>query len=314
MSRRSHLAHASSIFAGLALALAACSNDSMTGGTGNPPNNITPLTRAEAQDVADEMRGEIGGVTTGLSLSAIMTPTFQVPVEATRVFQGPRAFSTHPDCPTFSEFPPTDLDHDRVPDDLTITFDSLKCTFGTAGRAVFTINGTIHIVDPSQTDKAFRIEFGQLQQKFVFQDSLFWLRRVDGVVQLLTSAAGFSATDSTTVGRESSRRPTAELAKKWNVSFVADAGGTFAPHMPLPSGDLTIAGSTQRTRGDDVKLFSVTTVTPLHFDSTCNADDRIVSGELDIVYTRASGTTTVNIKWDGCGVDPVVTVTPPATT
>jgi len=313
MSRRPHLAKASSLLAGLALAISACNSDSMTGG--NLPSNTTPLTQAEARDVADEMRGEVAGVTTGVSLSAVLTPTFQIPVEAIGVFQGPRAFSNPPDCPTFSEVPPTDLDHDGIPDDLTITFDSLKCTFaGLRDHAAFLINGTIHIVDPSQTDKAFRFEFGDLLHKFELQDTLFWSRRVDGVVQLLTSSAGFAATDSTTVARESSSRPSAELAKKWQVNFTAAAGETFAPHSPLPSGDLTIDGSTQRTRGTDVKEFSVTTATPLHFDATCVADDRIVSGELDIVYTRASGTTTINIKWNGCGVAPVVTVTPPPTT
>lgn len=313
MSHRSHLANASHVFAGLALALAACNSDSMTGGSGgNPPSNTTPLTQAEAQVVAEEMRGEVAGMTSGVSLTAILTPTFEIPVEAIRVFNGPRTF-THPvDCPTFSEFPPTDLDHDLIPDNLTITYDSLKCTFGNSvGHAVFKINGTTHIVDPSQTDKAIRLEFGGLLHKFEFQDTHFWLRRIDGVWQLLTSSSGFSASDSTTVRRESSEWPTSELAKKWHVSFVAATGETFSPHSPLPSGDITILGSTQRTRGTDVKIFSVTTVTPLHFDATCDADDRIVSGELNLVYTRAGGTTTVDIKWNGCGVDPIVTVTPP---
>jgi hypothetical protein len=312
MSRRTSLANASSIFAGLALALAACNSDSMTGG-GNPPGNSTPLTQAEARVVADEMRGEVAGLANGVSLAGMLAPQVEMPMEAIRVFQGPRSF-THPvDCPTLSEFPPTDLDHDLIPDNLTITYDSLKCTFGhSQGHAVFKINGTIHVVDPSQTDKAIRVEFGNLLHKFVVDD-LFWVRSVDGVWQLLTSSAGFSATDSTTVRRESSSRPVAELAKRWNVSFVAATGETFSPHSRLPSGDITILGSTRRTRGTDVKTFAVTTVTPLHFDAACDADDRIVSGELNVEYTRSGATTTVNIKWNGCGVDPVVTVTPPPT-
>jgi hypothetical protein len=313
MARRSSLANASSVCAGLALALAACNSDSMTDGAGNAPGNTTPLTQAEAQVVADEMRGEVSGMANGVSLAGMLAPQFEMPMEAIRVFPGPRTF-THPvDCPTLSEFPPTDLDHDLIPDNLTITFDSLKCTFGhTEGHAVFKINGTIHIVDPSQTDKAIRVEFGALQHKFTVEDTIFWLRRLDGPWQLLTSSAGFSATDSTTARRESSSRPVSELAKRWNVSFVAATGETFSPHSRLPSGDFTIRGSTKRTRGTDVKTFAVTTVAPLHFDAACDADDRIVSGELDVEYTRAGGTTTVNIKWNGCGVDPIVTVTPPA--
>lgn len=310
MSRRNHLAPASYLIAGLALTLAGCS-DSMGNG-GAPPQNTAPLTQAEAQAVAEEMRGEVAGMTNGVSLEDMMTPQAVVPVEASAVFSGPVAFSRPVDCPTFSEFPPTDADQDRIPDDLLITFDATKCTFeGARGHATFTINGTIHIVDPSQTDKAFRIEFGDLQHKFVVDDTLFWLRRVDGAFQILTSATGFSAIDSTTVGRESSHRPTAELKKQWSAEFTVAAGETFAVHRRLPTGDLTVDGSTERTRGTDTKVFAVETVTPLHFDAACVADDRIVSGELNVTYTREAGTTTVNIKWDGCGVDPVVTVTPP---
>lgn len=281
----------------------------MTDG-GRPPVNTTPLTEAEARVVAEEMRGEVKGVVDGMSLADMLTPQFQMPLEAVSVFVGPRAFTTPTDCPTFSEFPPADADQDFIPDDLTITYDPLKCVFEYPLRqAVFTIDGTIHIVDPSQTEKAIWVEFGALTHKLVVEDTDFWLRSLDGVVQLLTSASGFSATDSTTVRRESSSRPASELAKKWQVTFTADPGATFSPRSRLPSGDLAINGSTERTRGTDVKTFAVTTVTPLHFDATCDADDRIVSGELNIEYTRSGATATINIKWNGCGVEPTVTVT-----
>jgi hypothetical protein len=132
-------------------------------------------------------------------------------------------------------------------------------------------------------------------------------------VEVLASSTGFSAIDSTTVHWESSRWPTAELAKRWGINFTA-AEADFSLGRRLPSGDVTINGSTTRTRGDDVKSFAVETVTPLHFDATCDADDRITSGELNIVFVRAGNTTTVNIVWNGCGVDPTVTVTPPPPT
>lgn len=311
MRRKNHLAMASSMFAGLALALAACSSDSSTNET--PPVNSTPLTQEEANAVASEMRGEVTAATTGMSIEGMLNPTFIMP-GAMGAFDGPRAFSDPVDCPTLSEFPPTDADGDHIPDDLTITFALDKCTFSNPRRnAVFSISGTIHILDPSQTDKGIRVAFGSLEHKFTVQDSIFWLRNVDGPVEVLASSTGFSAIDSTTVHWESSRWPTAELAKRWGVNFTA-AEADFSLGRRLPSGDVTINGSTTRTRGDDVKSFTVETVTPLHFDATCDADDRITSGELNIVFVRAGNTTTVNIVWNGCGVDPTVTVTPPPTT
>ncbi len=310
MRRTNPLAIASTMFAGVALALAACSSDSST--NENPPVNSTPLTQEEASAVASEMRGEITAAAMGMTVEGMLNPAFVMP-GAMGAFEGPRAFSNPVDCPTLSEFPPTDADGDHVPDDLTITFSLDKCTFTNPRRgATFSISGTIHIVDPSQTDKGIRIELGSLEHKFTVQDSIFWLRNADGPVQILASSTGFDAIDSTTVHWESSRWPTAELAKKWSLNFTsAETGFSLSRH--LPSGDLTVNGSTTRTRGDNVKSFTVETVTPLHFDSTCEADDRITSGEVNIVFLRAGNTTTINIVWNGCGVDPTVTVTPPPT-
>lgn len=311
MRHKSHLALASSVFAGFALALAACSDSSSNQGT-NPPNT-TPLTQAEASAVADEMRGEVTAAANGTTIEGMLNPSLVMPGEQ-GAFEGPRAFSNPIDCPTLSEFPPTDADGDHIPDDLTITYDLDKCTFSNPHRnAVFTISGTIHIVDPSDTDKGIRVEFGSLEHKFTVQDSIFWSRHADGALQLLASTNGFSAIDSTTVGRESSRWPSAELAKRWAVNFTTDTAG-FSLGRRLPSGDLTVNGSTTRTRGEDVKSFTVETVTPLHFDATCHADDRITSGELNVEFVRDGQTTTINIVWNGCGVDPTVTVTPTPTT
>jgi hypothetical protein len=313
MSRIITLTSVGPVLFGAALALTACSNDLSVGEGGSGGSN-TPLTRAEAQALTDEMRGEIAGFTSGMSLSGWIEPEVMIPTEASAAFRGPRVF-THPDgCPTLSENPPTDADHDWIPDDLTLTYTLEKCTFtNERAHAVFTIDGTIHIVDPSQTDRAIRVEFGSLEHKLTVEDTQFWLRRVNGPWQILTSAGGFDAIDSTSVRRESSNRPTSELVKAWKVTFEAEMPLLISLSSRLPSGDLTVNGSTTRTRGDDSKSFEVTTITPLHFDATCDADDKIVSGELDIELTRGSASTTINIKWNGCGVDPIVTITPPPT-
>lgn len=311
MRRSNHLTIASSMFAGLALALAACGGDSTNEVS---PINSTPLTQEEANAVASEMRGEITATTNGMSVEGMLNPSFVMP-GAMGASEGARAFSLNPiDCPQLSEFPPTDADGDHVPDDLTITYSLDKCTFSNPRRnSSFSISGTIHIVDPSSTDKGIRVEFGSLEHKFTVQDSTFWLRNADGPIQVLASANGFSAIDSTTVHWESSRWPTAELGKKWAVNFTAaDSGFNFGRR--LPTGDLTVNGSTTRTRGEDVKSFTVETVTPLHYDATCSADDRITSGEVNIVFVRGENTTTVNIVWNGCGQEPTVTITPPPTT
>jgi hypothetical protein len=289
----------------IALLLAACSGNDSTA----PTPTTAPLTRADAQAVGEELEGEVQGITTGASLFHLLSPVFLQPPGAFGMVAGPTGFSPPPNCPTLSESPPTDQDGDHIPDDLTLTFDPADCTFGTLhGHAFAELSGSIHIVDPSQTDPGIRLGWNAFQSKFVVDDTLFWQRRVDGVWQLLASAAGFSGTDSTTVTHESSQRPPATLAKAWQVDFAAATGQTFVPGQPLPGGDLTVDGKTTRTRGSESRVFMVATTTPLHYDAACAADQKIVSGELTATTTTSQGTATVTVQFNGCGVRPTVTL------
>ncbi len=289
----------------LVLLLAACSGDSTT-----DPNGSAPLTQAEAQAVGEEMQGEIEGITSGSALINFLAPDFPTAPAARRALGGSVAFASPPaGCPTFSEFPPTDLDADGIPDNLTVTFDSLVCVFThPSGQARKVLSGSVTISDPSQVDPGLRVVFADLLHRTTIQDTIFFQRQADGVWQLVASAAGFSATDSTTVSHESSRHGAAVLAKRWQVDFTAAQGETYIPHLPLPSGDFEIDGSTTRTRGSDSKSFVVTTAVPLHHDATCDAELRIVSGELDIVHTDPRGTASVNIVFNACGVEPTITL------
>lgn len=309
MIRPSRLTQATTFLAGLTLVLSACSDG--TNGTGPMPGNTTPLTQAEAQQVGQEMRDEASGFARGASLADMLAPSFEMPLLASSVFLGPRSFSTPPGCATLSENPPTDADGDGVPDNLTITYDSTACTFTSFdGSAVFSKSGTIHVVDPSQTvRRAIRFEFGALKSTFVFNDTIFFVRQLDGVTQLVADSSGYSAVDSTTVHRESSRFGTADISKRWVVTFTADPGQFFSYHSEPPSGDLNIQGTTSRSRSGSTRTFAVATTTPLHFDSTCSADDRIVSGELDVTYATPDAVTTIVVTWNGCGVEPTVTTT-----
>jgi hypothetical protein len=308
MIRPTTLAKASTFLTGLALVLSAC--DSGT----SPTGNAAPLTQAEALQVGRETRDEARNFLHEANIGEMLSPRFELPFEAIGVFHGPRGFDTPTGCATLSENPPTDADADGVPDDLTITYTGPACTFtNSAGTATFTKSGTIHIVDLSQTARrAVRFEFGALKTEFVFDGNSF-VRQLDGVTQLLADATGFSAGDTTTVHRESTRFGTSDMSKRWAVTFTADAGQAFDHQSDLPSGDLTINGSTSRTKDGTTRTFEVTTPTALHFDSSCSADDRIVSGELDITHTTSTGTTTIMVIWNGCGVDPTVTTTTTST-
>jgi len=288
------------LFATLALGLVACTGES------SAPSGAAPLTQAEAQVVGVEMQGEIAGITSGASLQGFLTPSFAAPPAAVRAFGGALHFVRPPNCPTFSEFPPTDADGDHVPDNLTLTFDPATCSFtGSDGNSI-ELSGAVTITDPSQVNPGVRVSFAAFQHKATLASGNFFRRAQDGVWKLVSDPTGFAATDSTTTVHESTERGLARLTKAWQVDFVVEAGQVFAHNHGLPSGDFTLNGSTTRTHGAESKSFTITTVTPLHHDATCADDQKVVSGELHVVHTDARGTATVDIVFNGCGVQPTI--------
>ncbi len=303
MSRRLFLsAGTGTLAAALGLTLGACSSD--TGG----PSGAAPLTQAEAQAVGVELQGEVAGLTTGASLHGFLAPSFVALPEAVRASRVALHFMPPSNCPTLSEFPPTDADGDHVPDNLTLTFDPATCTFTDPHGNSIDLSGAVTITDPSQVSPGLRVVFAAFQNKITLADNRFFRRSVDGVWQLVSDSSGFGATDSTTTEHESTERGLATLAKAWQVNFVVDPGEVFVPDHSLPAGLFTISGSTTRTQGSESKSFTIATVSPLHHDPACTDDNKIVSGELHAVHSDTRGTATVDILFNGCGVEPTITL------
>jgi hypothetical protein len=288
--------------AALVAILTGCSS-----GDGVAPGGDGPLTQAEVQIITDEMQGEVAAIVQGASVSDLLVPDFPVLPGAVRAYHGPIRFRPHDaDCPTFSEpLPPADDDGDGVPNSLTLTFDPALCIFTSErGNATHELSGSITISDPSAEDRGFRLSWAEFQAKTTIDETKFFLRRINGVWEQMKSPTGFSLLDQTTVTHESSQWPAAVLTKDWQVNFVADDGATFSHHGRLPDGELTINGSTERTRNGVTRSLTVETVTPLHFNSSCTEWPKIDAGELNIVHVTPNRTTTINIVFTGCGAEP----------
>lgn len=268
------------------------------------PAGPQSLSDAEAQLVGREVAGEVEGVAESFTLGGLLEPSFSSAGIGAGVGVYPIPMTN---CPTITPNPPVDTDGDRVPDDVTLSFTLPDCSF-TRNGATFEITGTIRITDPSATDFGIRVVFTDLQHKFTRESGAFFLNRLNGARQVLRSSSAFSLHDSTTSDLESSEHGAAQLAKAWVVTFGADAGGTLDQRRRLPSGDLTVDGSMTRTRGTASHSFAVTTVTPLHHDATCTTRPTFTSGELTVVKTGPDGTVTIHIVFNGCGVEPTVTV------
>jgi hypothetical protein len=291
--------HALGLIALLSLVGAGCAPDRPAA-----PAGPQSLSDAEAQLVGREVAGEMEDVAGSFTLGGLLLPSF--PSAGIAASGDDRPGSTT-NCPTITPFPPADADGDHVPDDVTFTFTLPNCSFSRDG-ATFEITGSIHITDPSTTDFGIRVAFDDLQHKLTRASGSFFLTRLNGARQVLRSASAFSLHDSTTTDLESSENSAAQLAKAWVVTFVADPGQTFDAMRRLPSGDLTVDGSLSRTRGTTSHTFAVKTVTPLHHDAACTTRPAFTSGELLVTKTGPDGTVTIHIVFNGCGVEPTVTV------
>ncbi len=281
----------------LSFVATACSPDRPTGPKGSPS-----LSDAEAQLVGHEVAGEVEDVAGSFSLDGMLVPSF--PSAGIAIIRPSAPTGT---CPTLTPNPPVDADGDRIPDDLTISFTLPDCSFARNG-VTFEMTGSIHITDLSPTDFGLRVVFDNLDHKFTRDGGASFESNLNGARQVLRSASTFDVHDSTTVDLTSSDHGAAQLAKAWVVTFTAAAGETFDGLRRLPSGDLTVNGTMSRTRGTASHSFSVTTVTPLHHDATCASRPAFTSGELAIVKTGPDGTVTIHVVFNGCGVEPTVTV------
>jgi len=287
---------AAMIAAPLTLAMAACSRDAAA------PDS-EPLDETEALQIGREIAAEVQDMTRSLDLGDLLTPSF--PGLALHPRPGFR-------CATLKPFPPDDTDGDGVPNTLTITFALPACSF-VHDRGTVEITGEVLITDPSATDFGFQVEVDELQERFIGPDGRFELRRLDGLVRVLRSAREFSVIDRTTATRESSDHSAAVLEKDWEVHFVADEGETIDGWRHLPSGTLTVNGSTIRTRGDHVHSLEIATApdAPLHFDATCEADQKFDAGVLVITKARGDERVTITVTFTDCGEEPTIEFVPP---
>jgi len=286
------------------LVLAACARDAAAPGT-------EPLDDAEALQIGREIAAEVQGMANSFGLDGLLGPS--LPGFGLDPRPHPRPGVA---CPMPDQFPPTDSDGDGVPDELTLTFTEANCTFSARDGATLVITGMVVISDPTappNTAFGFRVVVTDLLHKLTRADGSFVARELDGVVQVVRSATEFSALDQTTATHESSEGRSSQLEKDWAVTFVADEGQTLAGWRHLPSGTLTINGSTIRTRGDHVHALAIATdaTAPLHFDATCEADQKFDAGVLVITRTRGEERVTITVTFTGCGEEPIIEVQRP---
>ena len=273
---------------GALAALAACRTEQMA----SPHTSI--LTQAQADSLGDvvsaDVQSELDAATASSGLGFI--PGAPVgPLTANPLF-----------CvPQISPTPPADADSDRVPDSVRITFDN--CAIGFNNQD--TVRGTIDIVDPTPAvhDRAIKQVFTDFERIFVDRHGHRASFSVNGAREIIRDSSEISqtSTDFRTVYAFANGDSVVDV-RNWAIVFTADVPGSIHRDAPLPSGTLTINGSSTVTFNDStVFALAVTTPTTLHRDATCGQRPQFDAGKVVAVVTRHGATATITIEFTACG-------------
>lgn len=204
--------------------------------------------------------------------------------------------------PDIAPLPVANSDADRVPDSIRVTFTD--CVIGFR-RGADTVRGLIDIIDPTPqgADGSIKLAFTDLTRVFVGRDGLRASVTQNGSREAIRDTTTLSQTET---GFRTDfvfgNGTTVTHVRDWSIVFTADVAGSIVRDAPLPSGTLSIDGTSTMTRsGSTVFDLEVSTPTDLHYNATCTDRPRFDQGTLIAAVTRGGTTTTVTIQFTACG-------------
>ena len=123
----------------------------------------------------------------------------------------------------------------------------------------------------------------------------------NGTRMVVGSANALQLADTMQTDYTFATAATATHVRKWAASFTADQAGSIQMGSPLPSGTLTINGSSTYTSGTNNYSLSVSTSPPLHHNASCTVEPRFDAGTLTASVTKNGTTSNVTIQFTACG-------------
>jgi hypothetical protein len=186
--------------------------------------------------------------------------------------------------------------------DEALNFTNPPCSFtGSRGYGTLGITGTIDLTRSDTAGLDFNSNVQNLEFMFTTQNATYSETR-NGTRNVTASAdlaTAISAMTVNFVGAEHSGVFTHALT----ASFTPASGLSLAAGQPLPSGDFDFSGNSSWAGSNgNTDTFSVTTVTPLAYDSTCKdtAPSVFDSGQINLHGTKDSANAYASITWSNC--------------
>jgi hypothetical protein len=289
----------------LALTVGACSDGS--GPSGTTSNTLTSIQAQDlgsdvAQDMAEVTETSVYDQSTGVQFASLTA--------------GSHLVVPPPACVVITPVPVVNSDSDIIPD--SVDFDYGNCVFTRAGGVITdSLSGTIDFLDPLPTVPSFGVRhiftnFRRSRSNNLFPGRSF-VAVHNGVREWGASpdTLGHTITNFVTVWTHPSGRTTTHT-KDWVARFTATTPGTIGLGLPLPAGTWVLNGTGKWTTLNRTWDIQISTTAPLAYDPSCTEAPRLTSGTLNLVVTRNTEVTNIQVDFTGCGTY-AVTRTPGAT-
>lgn len=281
------------VLALLAATLGACDSSS------DPSGSTDVLGSSEAQLLGGDIAAEAGELADVSMFDPATGIGFAVQAGQVR----PARFMVP--CVTVSPLPLVNSDADIVPDSMRLDYSDCVFTRGN-GVLIDSLSGTIDFLDPlpSATSSGVRHVFADFHRSHTntVLPARSYSATHNGVREWGASAdtLGHTITDFVSVWTHPSGRSTTH-EKDWAGKFTATVPGSIVFGDPLPAGTWVLNGSSVWTRGNRSWDVVLTTSEPVVFDPTCQAAPPFTDGTLNLVVTRNTEVTNVEIQFISCG-------------
>src|SRR5262245_17668796 len=275
------------------------------------------IDETQAQQIGTSIAGQVGDLADAFTF----TDPSQVPIhKAARMLGGAspfrdaalasrllRAQLAGEMCATYSDT--TDTDGDGVPNDLTVWFNSPACST-MVDSATVQLSGSFRVTDPGATP-GFNIAYSNVRLRVAALDGDFFDVRWNGTQNVAATTTQATLNDNMTVAlsaRNGNQTMNGTLSQNWTAGYTVAEGQTFSPDADLPSGALTVSGSSNWSGPQGNFAFALSTTQPLLHSVTCTTDPRFDSGVVRAALTGSGGVIFIRIDFVGCGQDPIVTL------
>lgn len=220
----------------------------------------------------------------------------------------PARFDFVGDCPDSSST--TDADADGILDNATLTYAGAACRQNNWRDGVLAVTGEVQVTDNSQLNGLnYTLDFEDFGWGYTDPiESLSYISTRNGTRVRTGSTDSIKVeTEETTDRQRLVITAIAHIARDLTWSFGATTPGSVVADAALPDGRLSVEGSWHWVRSTEDWELTVSTITPLLYDASCDEPQRFVAGTVRLSGTVADSDGHVTLTFSECGEEPTRT-------